>query len=76
MSRKPSALSPWAPYVDRYRQGEWRDRIFRDMVLEDARRRGRGLTFCCACTCGSVSTGRTRGGTPGARRWPGCWARG
>lgn len=28
----------WQPYRDRYRQGEWRDRIFRDMVLADARR--------------------------------------
>lgn len=27
---------PWAPYVARYRAGEWRDRIFRDMVLADA----------------------------------------
>ncbi len=27
---------PWAPYVERYRAGEWRDRIFRDMVLADA----------------------------------------
>jgi SAM-dependent methyltransferase len=30
----------WAPYLDRYRSGEWRDRIFRDMVLADARRLG------------------------------------
>jgi SAM-dependent methyltransferase len=45
MSMKPTVLSRWAPYVERYRQGEWRDRIFRDMVLEDARRRGQGLTF-------------------------------
>jgi SAM-dependent methyltransferase len=28
----------WAPYIARYRSGEWRDRIFRDMVLADARR--------------------------------------
>jgi SAM-dependent methyltransferase len=28
----------WAPYVVRYRSGEWRDRIFRDLVLADARR--------------------------------------
>jgi len=28
----------WAPYLERYRAGEWRDRIFRDMILADARR--------------------------------------
>jgi SAM-dependent methyltransferase len=32
-------VSRWAPYLDRYRRGEWRDRIFRDMVLEDVRSR-------------------------------------
>jgi hypothetical protein len=30
----------WAPYVLRYRAGEWRDRIFRDMVLADAQQLG------------------------------------
>jgi SAM-dependent methyltransferase len=29
---------PWAPYLERYRAGEWRDRIFHDMILSDARR--------------------------------------
>lgn len=29
-------MDPWKPYVDRYRGGEWRDSIFRDMVLRDA----------------------------------------
>jgi SAM-dependent methyltransferase len=28
----------WAPYIARYRSGEWRDRIFRDLVLSDAER--------------------------------------
>ena len=28
----------WDPYVKRYRAGEWRDRIFRDIILADARR--------------------------------------
>ncbi len=35
----------WAPYVERYRRGEWRDRILHDLILEDARQRGDGLTF-------------------------------
>jgi SAM-dependent methyltransferase len=32
----------WTPYITRYRSGEWRDRIFRDMVLADAQRLGPG----------------------------------
>ena len=32
------SVDPWAPYLERYRAGEWRDRIFRDMILADARR--------------------------------------
>jgi SAM-dependent methyltransferase len=36
----------WTHYVERYRRNEaWRDQIFRDMVLEDARRMGGGLTI-------------------------------
>ncbi|WP_406695909.1 methyltransferase domain-containing protein [Singulisphaera sp. Ch08] len=35
----------WVPYLRRYRDGEWRDRIFRDMVADDARRMGRGPTI-------------------------------
>jgi SAM-dependent methyltransferase len=33
------------PYLERYRAGEWRDRIFRDMILDDVRKAGEGLTF-------------------------------
>jgi SAM-dependent methyltransferase len=32
-------------YLDRYRAGEWRDRIFRDMILDDVRPEGKRLTF-------------------------------
>jgi SAM-dependent methyltransferase len=32
-------------YQTRYRAGEWRDRIFHDMILDDARPAGNGLTF-------------------------------
>lgn len=32
-------------YLDRYRRGEWRDRIFHDMILDDVRPQGRRLTF-------------------------------
>jgi SAM-dependent methyltransferase len=35
----------WAPYLERYRGGECRDRIFHDMILEDARARPRPLTI-------------------------------
>jgi SAM-dependent methyltransferase len=35
----------WAPYVRRYRDGEWRDRIFRDLVAEDARKMGEAPTI-------------------------------
>jgi len=35
----------WTPYITRYRSGEWRDRIFRDMVLADARRLGPSPTI-------------------------------
>jgi SAM-dependent methyltransferase len=31
---------PWTPYITRYRSGEWRDRIFRDLVLTDVERLG------------------------------------
>jgi SAM-dependent methyltransferase len=34
------AADQWAPYLERYRAGEWRDRIFRDMILGDVRRLG------------------------------------
>jgi SAM-dependent methyltransferase len=40
-----SSLARWAPYLDRYRRGEWRDRIFRDMVLEDVRDHCRPMTL-------------------------------
>jgi SAM-dependent methyltransferase len=32
-------------YLERWRAGTWRDRIFHDMILDDVRPRGRGLTF-------------------------------
>jgi len=35
----------WTPYLQRYRSGEWRDRIFRDMIAEDARRLGKFPTI-------------------------------
>jgi SAM-dependent methyltransferase len=35
----------WAPYLERYRRGEWRDRIFRDLVLEEARALGAAPTI-------------------------------
>ncbi|SIO61502.1 Methyltransferase domain-containing protein [Singulisphaera sp. GP187] len=35
----------WAPYLQRYREGEWRDRIFRDLLADDARRMGSGSTI-------------------------------
>jgi SAM-dependent methyltransferase len=38
-------MSRWKPYVERYRGGECRDRIFHDMILEDARRQRRPLTL-------------------------------
>ncbi len=34
-----------APYLERYRQGEWRATIFRDLILADAARRPGELTF-------------------------------
>jgi SAM-dependent methyltransferase len=38
-------MTRWTPYLERYRKGEWRDRILHDLILEDAKRRGPGLTF-------------------------------
>ncbi len=35
----------WTPYLERYRRGEWRARIFRDMILADAAEKGGPLTF-------------------------------
>jgi SAM-dependent methyltransferase len=32
--------SAWRSYIDRYRAGEWRDRIFRDMIVGDIARLG------------------------------------
>lgn len=32
--------SRWAPYLERYRNGEWRALVFRDLILADARRLG------------------------------------
>ncbi len=39
------APSRWQAYLDRYRRGEWRDRIFRDMLLGDLRDRPRPVTL-------------------------------
>lgn len=35
-----ASTTDWTPYLERYRAGEWRDRIFRDMILADAAARG------------------------------------
>lgn len=35
----------WTAYLERYRTGEWRDRILHDMILADAARLGEQLTF-------------------------------
>lgn len=35
----------WETFIKRYQGGEWRARIFRDMILDDAARRGQRLTF-------------------------------
>ncbi len=35
----------WSSYTSRYRHGEWRAPIFRDMILADARTLGDDLTF-------------------------------
>ena len=35
----------WAPYVDRFKHGEWRAPIFRDLILDDARRLQRKPTI-------------------------------
>jgi SAM-dependent methyltransferase len=38
-------MTRWAPYLERYQKGEWRDRILHDLILEDARRHGDGPTL-------------------------------
>jgi SAM-dependent methyltransferase len=38
-------MSDWSEYQDRYLRGEWRDRLFHEMILKDADERGTGLTF-------------------------------
>jgi len=38
-------LTHWTPFIERYRRGECRDRIFHDMILEDARARPRPLAL-------------------------------
>jgi SAM-dependent methyltransferase len=35
----------WGAYLERYRRGEWRGTVFRDMMMADARRLGDGLTI-------------------------------
>lgn len=40
------AVEPrYAEHLERYRQGVWRDRILHDLILDDARQLGDGLTF-------------------------------
>jgi 2-polyprenyl-3-methyl-5-hydroxy-6-metoxy-1,4-benzoquinol methylase len=39
------ADTQWATFIARYRAGEWRDRIFHDMVMADARRQGPNPTI-------------------------------
>jgi 2-polyprenyl-3-methyl-5-hydroxy-6-metoxy-1,4-benzoquinol methylase len=36
----PAQADPWAPYIERFRSGEWRDRLLHDLVVEEARRFG------------------------------------
>ncbi len=52
----------WAPYVERYRRGEWRDRILHDLILADAQQRGDDLTFL------DIGCGRGFGGDLGLQR--------
>jgi SAM-dependent methyltransferase len=45
-------MNPWNKYTERYRQGEWRTPIFRDMILEEIRRwphRPTVLDIGCGC---------------------------
>src|SRR5689334_4267325 len=46
-SAMDTTLHGWnAPQaIDRYRKGEWRDRIFRDLIFADVRPHGRDKTF-------------------------------
>lgn len=37
MSTTATEHDPWAPYRQRYQNGEWRDRVLHDLVLADAR---------------------------------------
>jgi SAM-dependent methyltransferase len=55
-------MKRWAPFVERYRRGEWRDRILHDLILEDAGRRGDGLTFL------DIGCGRGFGGDLGLQQ--------
>ena len=41
----PAPAPDWAPYLARYRAGEWRDRIFRDLIRADAAALGRPPTL-------------------------------
>jgi SAM-dependent methyltransferase len=51
-------MTRWAPYLERYRKGEWRDRILHDLILDDARCRGGALTFL------DIGCGHGFGGDP------------
>jgi SAM-dependent methyltransferase len=41
----PAAKENFQAYLHRYRQGVWRDRIFFDLIVNDARPEGRNLTI-------------------------------
>lgn len=63
------AAEHWTVYLQRYRAGQWRDRIFRDMILADAQRLGPRPTIldigCGDGFDGSVPLQRSIGGASG-----------
>jgi SAM-dependent methyltransferase len=42
---QPYGMTNFESYSTRFRKGEWRDRLFRDMIFEDVRPEGKGLAF-------------------------------
>jgi SAM-dependent methyltransferase len=52
-------MQPWKVYQDRYRRGEWRAPIFRDMILQDVRQLGRAPVLL-DIGCGSGFDGDLR----------------
>jgi SAM-dependent methyltransferase len=63
------AAEPWTVYLQRYRAGQWRDRIFHDMILTDAERLGPQRTIldigCGAGFDGSVPLQQSIAGASG-----------